>query len=419
MPSGWTRTGREGRPRICITGSFGFGDIGDEAMLTEDLDFLLSRMGLPRSDIRLVGHEPDYVSWYHGHPRKLCLSSRWYVADRAGPPPASGTIGALRVQARRLRRALTPESRAARHANLLLVTGGGTINTRDSEGRSLARMHALVMTFKDRGVPVFMVGQTIGPLGLDSRHDRLAAEIIRALDYLSVRDNLYSRQYLEALGCLPPGLVETLDDAAALPFENEPLPGYVNEFLAGGPCAAVNVTEYTADTPEWRQLVAGTCIWLARECGLGLVLVGHTRGDYASLGAIRGLLPDDVAARTLHPDTRNWRAGGLKKLISSCRVALGGRYHFVVFAATADIPFVSMCGNRYSYIKHDGFARQLGLSRLVLTEEQSRDPAALKMALGRALGTKLAVRAGLSRPSRSMRDFEAWLRGRGLLEGKA
>ncbi len=400
--------------RLCITGSFGYGDIGDEAMLTEDLDFVLSELGVPRGNITLIGHEPEYVSWYHEHPRELCMSSQWYRADHERPP-ASGLIDAVRARAGRLRRSFSPEVRAVRRSDLLLIIGGGTINSRDAIGGSITRMHSLVMSFKNRGVPVFMCGQTIGPLGLHPRHNQLATEILSAVDYLSVRDTVYSREYMDALGCFPPVFVETLDDAACLAYEEEHLPDEVYEFLADGLGAAVNVTDYTADTPEKLALVTGVCVDLVRARGLKVVLVSHARSDRQNLGLIREMLPEDVMKRTLLPDTRRWRAGTLKRMIASCRVAVGGRYHFVVFAATANVPFVAMSGSRYSYIKNDGFARQVGLSHHVLSEKASADPSEVRKAITKALDSTIDIKSGLERPSRSMLGLKDWLESRGLL----
>ena len=51
--------------KIAITGSFGFKDIGDEAMLTEDLNYLLNDLGIPRQNIYIFGDQPDYVSYYY------------------------------------------------------------------------------------------------------------------------------------------------------------------------------------------------------------------------------------------------------------------------------------------------------------------------------------------------------------------
>lgn len=57
---------------LCITGSFGNRDIGDEAMLTETLDFLVTNLNLSRDSIHLFGYQPDYMAWYHEHPLKNC-----------------------------------------------------------------------------------------------------------------------------------------------------------------------------------------------------------------------------------------------------------------------------------------------------------------------------------------------------------
>ncbi|KKK45994.1 hypothetical protein LCGC14_3164540, partial [marine sediment metagenome] len=57
--------------RLCITGSFGNQDIGDDAMLTMHLRHL-SKLGMERKDITLVGRQPEYISWYHEHPREEC-----------------------------------------------------------------------------------------------------------------------------------------------------------------------------------------------------------------------------------------------------------------------------------------------------------------------------------------------------------
>ena len=40
--------------KLCITGTFGVKDIGDEAMLTEYLDFILNVLEIPRENIYLI-----------------------------------------------------------------------------------------------------------------------------------------------------------------------------------------------------------------------------------------------------------------------------------------------------------------------------------------------------------------------------
>jgi len=393
--------------RICITGSFGYKDIGDEAMLTEDLDFIVSSLGVRRENIDLIGGHPDYVSTYHGHPIEHCFPSWWF--ERRLLSKRRGIARRLVSSVRRLRHGLPAVARRARQCDLLLVSGGGTVNTRDPEGSSLKRMHALVTHFKGLGKPVFMSGQTIGPLGLRDDHDRLAAEIISAVDVLTVRDSHYSRRYIDIIQAKPKQFLETFDDASSLDCEGEVLPADVARFLQLGAAAAVNVTEYTADTSERRVFIANLCEHLIRHHGLNVVLVSHDVADYFNLNVIRDMMANDLKDRAFLPDTRLWRDRTVKKMISCCRLAVGGRYHFIVFAGTSNTPFVGMCGNHYSYIKQDGFARPHGLADFILTEKETWDLDVVKSRIAQALDLNLTIEQSLPRPSASMRVFGEWV----------
>ncbi len=404
--------------RLCITGSFGFKDIGDEAMLTEDLGYVVDRVGVPRANITLLGGDPDYIAWYHGHPRERCDSSK--AASRLESDRRRSRGDRLRAALRTLvrgpetkpgqdRRTLARLAAEVARADALIVTGGGTINSRDREGFSIRRIHSLIRLFHDHGVPIFLSGQTIGPLGLYPDHDRLAREIVQAADILTTRDALYSARYLAMIGARPHEHLEVLDDAAALEFRDAPLDQETEVFLARGPTAALNITEYTGYQHDQQVFVSRIAEHLIRAKGLQLVLVSHTDLDFCHLHVVRDMLPDELRRQVLLPDTRRWRDRSLKRLISRCRVAIGGRYHFVVFAATSDTPFVGMCGNHYSYVKQDGFARQLGLSDFVLTERETWCLERVVEAIDRALARSLEVEAGLPRPSASMRRLGAWL----------
>ncbi|MFH1618742.1 MAG: polysaccharide pyruvyl transferase family protein [bacterium] len=398
--------------KLCISGSFGNMDIGDEAMLTEDLDFISNVLKISREDICLIGHQPDYMAFFHSHPR-----------DRCFPSEAVQSNCQYRSACRRDRAAIFLKSalrarlpfrrdikRIAGECRALLITGGGTINTRNPEGSSIARMHALVSYFKNMGKPVFMSGQTIGPLGLMPRHDEMAREIISAADVLTVRDSFYSRRYLEVINAEPKELMETCDDAYALPYKDEILPPGVQSFLSSGEVAAVNVTTYTSETSSMRVFVAELCERMVRDLKLKVILTSHTEKDYFNLMGISDMLDNSAKGAVLLPDTRFWKDKTLKKMISCCRVAIGGRYHFIVFAGTSNTPFVGMCGNHYSYIKQDGFARAVGLENFILSEKDTWN---MEVVLGKtreALGTRLDVESGCQRPSASMRRFGEWLR---------
>lgn len=404
--------------RISIAGSFGFRDIGDEAMLTADLEFLERRLGIGSERVALFGEDPDYVSRYHDHPRSHCHRSadlvdvwrEWTFAGGTGRERVKGLLK-RRLGWLRRNRAARMAIRAARRSHVALITGGGTINTRDEAGWSLHRMHAIVRYFRSLGLKIFMSGQTIGPLGLIPEHDRLAREIVDAVDVLTVRDDGYSRHYLDLIGAKPKAFLETLDDAYSLSPAQDPLPDEIEEFLERGPVAAVNVTDYTAESHAQRSYVAAFIERIVRGADLSVALVGHSTSDFANLDEIHRQIPSDVRARVLFPDMREWTGSQSKQLVARCVAAVGGRYHFIVFAGTAGVPFVGMCANQYSYIKQHGFARPLGLGEWILGEEQTWNGEVLWATFERVLRERPVATSRWSGDSESMTLFGKWLQG--------
>lgn len=388
---------------LAISGSFGAMDIGDEAMLTEDLHYVLETVGIPRENIYLFGWQPEYMVRYHKHPMQNCFSSAELkkLARRRDSQKAN-----------RKKKALSEESHLqpfVDRSHALLITGGGTINTREEAGYSVRRMHSIVSYFCKAQKPVFMSGQTIGPLGEVAEHDQLAKEIVESVDCLTVRDSLYSRRYLEIIGAHPQEFIETIDDAYTLPYQDEKLPADTASFVEDGNCVALNITQYTSDTTEQRNFVARLGEQIITQFDTKLVLVSHTPLDFGRLWMIYDSIPNALKHRVWLPDTRQWRDAMLKKLISHCRLAIGGRYHFIVFAGTSNTPFVGMAGNHYSYIKQDGFARPLGLENSILTEPETWDFDCVMDRIRQNLDAKLGLQDKFPRPSVSMQRFGKWL----------
>jgi len=399
--------------KCVVTGSFGFKDIGDEAMLTEDLRFLVDGCGMPRENIVLLGHIPEYVAQYHDHPMDRCLSSKDAVENaecvHLGKPRRNFRPARILRKKKRRQRWNREIDEAVAAADFALVTGGGTINTRAPDGRSLKRMHAVISYFRHHGTPIFMSGQTLGPLGMIDEHDALAREIVETVEVLTVRDACYSKRYLDVISATPKRFLETFDDAYSLPYEHARLAGEVLEFMREGPVFTVCVTDYTSDTFEKKSHIAMIAERLLDTQCRRIVFVSHTPKDLQALYEIYDMLKNSYKERVMVPDDRLWSGSQLKKLISLSQVAIGGRYHFIVFAGSSDTPFVGMAGNHYSYIKQDGFARQLGLEDYVLTERQTWDLDAVLERAHRASGLRPRNRDRFSRPSDSMQLLREWL----------
>lgn len=395
--------------KLSITGSFGAKDIGDEAMLTEDLHYVLDHVGIPRKNVFLFGWNRDYMSRYHNHPIENCFASghlELAFDDKGWRKPK---ILSKRVKHRSRLKAIH-EAVNASHASL--VTGGGTINSRDAGGASVKRMYNMVRAFKTRNLPVFISGQTVGPLGLYADHDRMARYIVETVECLTVRDSHYSDRYLGLIQATPKELIQTFDDAYTLPYLEEVLPSDVESHLVDNNCIAVNVTDYTSDTADKQAFVAKLCERLVENYNTNIVLVSHSPRDLFVLWMIRDCIRNELKPRILVPDTREWQDKTIKKMISRCRCAIGGRYHFIVFAGTCDTPFVGMAGNHYSYIKQDGFARVLGQERYILTEKETWDEEVLWQRISERVDQRLNLSEKFERPSVSMNRFGKWLQDR-------
>ncbi|MEM9761348.1 MAG: polysaccharide pyruvyl transferase family protein [Pseudomonadota bacterium] len=402
--------------RIVIAGSFGYRDIGDEAMLTEDLRYIQDDLGVPKENVVLFGQDTAYLARYHDHPVSNCLATR--RLERLGQYARLADynrLGQIKRFGQSLidRRPIHPFdsglTEVLSRADAALITGGGTINTRDASGFSLQRMAIIVKAFKHRGLPLFISGQTIGPLGEFDQHDCLAKEIVEAADVLTVRDALYSRRYLDLIGAEPKELIETFDDAYTLDHTHASLPEDTQQFLTERPSVVVNITEYTSNTTHERAHIARLVDWLIAERGERVLLLSHTPRDQARLYQILDMCTPTLREQIHLPDAREWTGAQLKKAISMCRLAVGGRYHFIVFAGTTDTPFVGMAGNHYSYVKQHGFAEPLGLSHLILTERETSDFETLTARILEAEKLVLDNADRFTRPSVSMRRFGAWL----------
>ncbi len=391
-------------------GSFGYKDIGDEAMLTQDLDYLVNELGISKHNILLVGGRAGYISSYHRHPRNRCLSDFVFREYPFLSRLKLGGVTAL-LRSTLCETPIMPSLRFIKNCHAALITGGGTINTRDPRGASLKRMHSFVMFCRRHAVPVFMSGQTVGPLGINDDHDRLAGDIVRHVDVLTVRDNIYSRKYLDVLKVKPKEFVETCDDAFCLPYEDEVLPPALSSFLSSGRTIAFNVTDYTADTDDKRRFMAQLCEYLLATYKTSILMVPHTPRDFDHLHLITNMIDSRYEDRVRVPDTRNWRDKTIKRLISLCRCAIGGRYHFLVFAATARVPIVGMCGNYYSYVKQDGFARLQGLAHFILTEADTWNMNAVQGRIQDAMDYDMDSNVPYDQPSLSMERFKEWICG--------
>ena len=352
--------------KLCITGGFGNKDIGDEAMLTEYLRYL-DDIGFHRDDIYLIGHRPQYISWYHNHPLDKCIASKRI-------PP-----------------------HIVQNCTKLLFTGGGTINSYRS--KSINRTFGLIQLF--RGKKIFMSGQTIGPILDDEELNKKVKFVIENVDYLSLRDLIHSKKAIDKLGAKPRIFKETCDDAVNLQYKDAQLSETILDFIDKD-TIAFNITDFIVDTPEKVKQVINIINRLLED--FKLLLVCNHPSDYEHFEDL--ILPHISLKNILMPNTVKMKGNQLKKMISLCKIAVGSRYHFLVFAGTTGTPFIGLAGDEYSYIKQSGFAQQIGLQDMIIAKGDlgNLDYIQLKMTKARHLSFRNTF------ISQSIVDFTEWIK---------
>ncbi|PWL56218.1 MAG: polysaccharide pyruvyl transferase CsaB [Clostridiales bacterium] len=220
---------------IVVCGSYGLGNLGDEAMLASILSEL--RRTAPDRRITVVSRNPEETRLAH------CVDAVHSFA--------------LPALAARLRRAR------------LFISGGGTLLTDLTSTRSL-RYYLLTIRMAHRlGARVLLYGCGIGPITGEQNRRGTAAVLNRSADIVAVRDGA-SLALLAELGVTKPELIRSRDAAFSLRAEDmraEASPAVRKKLAAAGKYAVYAVRPWSGDEAFAPELAAAAeRLW--RERGL-------------------------------------------------------------------------------------------------------------------------------------------------------
>jgi len=376
--------------QIGFVGGYGWHDIGDESMLTCDLHHV--RMLFPQAQLVAFSDNPKRTNDLHALRSELSTSR-----VLSSSLPAKALRKAFRLLRLRLpnfhyrvvalmsgplmlynagrlmrgKKMILLSSIQRTHLHLLydcaLVwnVGGGNLNS--VYPRELYSKVLLYLLCHFMKVPVLVTGQTIGPF--TNIWDRIVARMgLNRVELITTRDELRSRNIARDTGITKPQILDGVDDA----FDLEPAPleeihriynqiGLVkNELLV-----AVNLRVF----PTLQKFIdpfADFLDSLADKYNANFVYIPtHFWGEhddrqhYSTLKAAMRHRSCLSIVRDMHPDRV------LKGLIGQVDLAIGVRYHFVVFAATMGVPAVGLFYDTYYEYKHRGILEMMGLSDAV------------------------------------------------------
>jgi len=363
--------------KIALIGGYGGADIGDESVLTTVM-MNLGRL-VPDAQFLALSPDPEYTSKYHGvrsdyavgqfmfsfSKRPGHILSKLYRGSIVVLRGLSLLLNAWRLSKNRKPIFLNEDGRRLlnnlKDADILFNVGGGNLN-------SIFRweLYNKALTYlicKLLGTPIVLSSQTIGPLNnfVDRKILKFA---LNKVDVITLRDENYSRPLLRKTGVTRPIIKETADDAISLPPANKD--EVKNILLAEGiekhyPLIGINMKgflRYTLPLNSDEKLnriswiLAKSADALISDLGAKIVFIptgyGGDYDDRLHMLKIMDLMEHKDSTNII---TQEYNAPALKGIVSQLDLAIGVRYHFIVFATTTQVPAIGIATGEYQLTK--------------------------------------------------------------------
>jgi polysaccharide pyruvyl transferase CsaB len=292
-------------PRIIISGYYGCGNLGDEAILAGMAQGL--RQILPRAEL---------------------------VVLSGAPAETAGKYGVRAIPRRAWKEIRREMSRAD-----LLISGGGGLLQDVTSWRSPLYYLGLMWLAKRRGLKLAVIFQGIGPLRRGWLK-RLAAKILRRADLIVVRDEASARA-LVAMG-LPGSKVQCGVDAVWLldptPDNSPAVASQASSSPVIGVFLRVLPGRKVDETPElWQAVAGGLGEFLKAQGGRAVFVPMQVPEDLAAAEAVIKFLPGKTESLT-----EALALSELRQCLRQFDLVLGMRLHSLIFAAGQGVPPVGI-----------------------------------------------------------------------------
>lgn len=306
------------KTKIVISGYYGFGNAGDEAMLTAILESLYNED--PALEIVVISGNPQRTSYIHGVKAipRLHLPLIWNALRRCD----------------------------------LLISGGGSLLQDVTSKRSLYYYLGIMKMAHWLGKKVFLYAQGIGPL--TRSHARMTvAKVLNQCDYITVRDQK-SAIILRELGITKTPIAVTADAVLSMrPVDLGIGRSLLAKYNVDGitPKIGMYVRNWWNDS-HYKSVLAETADRLIREYGYKVVFIPMQ-------------VPDDIAAaldikermiETPHILKESYTTAEMMSITGNMDMIIGVRLHALVFAAVMQVPLVGISYDP----KVDSFLQMIG-----------------------------------------------------------
>lgn len=293
-------------PKIVISGYYGFGNMGDEAILDSIIKTFKTLS--PRCRIVVLSQNPA----------KTSEDFEVYAISRKNIPIILAELFS---------------------ADLFISGGGGLIQ--DVTGFSTISYYlGLIWLARFMGVRTMIYAQGIGPI-ITEKGKKLGKKIINRVNCITVRDN-ESKQVLENIGIISSSIIVTADPVMALEscpasrieeiLKKENIP---NKDL---PLLGISVRPWKTEI-KYSSIIAGAVKRFIEKVPAKVLLIPFQRSqDYELCKNIESLLPSG-SARTLESA---YKPDELLGLMSRLNLLAGMRLHSLIFSAINCTPAVGI-----------------------------------------------------------------------------
>lgn len=293
--------------KFVISGFYGLGNTGDEAILEAIIDNL--KDAYPNPSITVFSLNPEQTAKAHG----------------------------VNAVYRAWRRENGAKWRALREADLLISGGGGllqdTYPTKFLFG-PLPYYLLIVLLAKLSRTKVMFFSQGIGPV--TSRWGKFLMKLANLADFITVRDS-YSKTYLETLGVKRPQTVVTADIVFAFQEKPDDSCRASLELTGQEKVVAVSVRPWFGRQLQFEQM-AQVLDALIEQQGVTPVFVpmeGHH--DWQAAEIVRSHMQH--AAKSMMLGTA-FTPNQYLNFIRGCEMTIGMRLHALIFSTIAGVPHI-------------------------------------------------------------------------------
>lgn len=290
--------------KIMISGYYGFGNAGDEAMLTAMIEALTDVD--PAVRITVISGSPADTRRRHG------------------------VAAVYRLNYPEIIRLLARSD--------LLISGGGSLLQDVTSDRSLYYYLSIMMLAKKLGKPVMLYAQGIGPVR-GAMAKGAMRHIGNMVDLITVRD-AGSRLELASLGIVKPAIHVTADPVLALHQVDKGIGRAIlrRRNLEGtAPLVGISVREWK-DWSHYKSVIAEAADRLAADQGAKIVFLPMQWPD--DIDAARKVQSRMRQPATLLAD--EYTTSELLSLTGNLNLLIGIRLHALIFAALMHVPMAGI-----------------------------------------------------------------------------